>query len=124
MSTETSDVPVNNDNLREGTFSQVEQIFGNDKADLKDFLRLVDTDLTEITDELKLVAAEKSLDRYRAVRHNTLTSVRLFGLGTLDKLLDTGLGLLRTGRPEQIEVHIAETLTEIARFRKLLRKRI
>lgn len=124
MSTETSDVPVNNDNLREGTFSQVEQIFGNDKADLKDFLRLVDTDLTEITDELKLVAAEKSLDRYRAVRHNTLTSVRLFGLGTLDNLLDTGLGLLRTGRTEQIEVHIAETLTEIARFRKLLRKRI
>lgn len=120
MSIPASNTPNERGEIPEGNFTPVIEIFGDDKADLKNFLGLVDDDLLDITKELKLVAGDKSLDRYRAIRHNTLTSVRLFELHTLNRLLDDGLALVRSGKFEEAETQIQLTIREIERFRSLL----
>ena len=106
-------------------FDEVREIFGQDDSDdFRQFLRLVVTDLASIQEELNAFKKDQSEARFRAIRHNTLTTTRLFQLTRLNGLLDRGLKDLLNGDVDKANASLPAIQKRITWFEGVLSKKL
>lgn len=97
-------------------FEEARSIFGEDKADYLHFLGLVIKDLNDILQELASFLEDRSEGRYRGIRHNTLTTTRLFKLKVLDDLLNEGLAMVTANNQEGLGKLLPKISSRITTF--------
>ncbi|NJC26425.1 hypothetical protein [Neolewinella antarctica] len=106
-------------------FVEAKSIFGEDRSGYVHFLRLVVDDLTNVHGEFDTFIEDSSIDRYRGIRHNTLTTTRLFKLTEFNQLLQSGLDKARAGLFTELnETDIPAMQRLIENFREVVRAEI